>query len=65
MVKIQYGIAGFFSGVFIGFLIALFEMRLIDYTRYPTRIMAMVAFTIMVCAISGIVISLKILKRKK
>ncbi len=65
MLKIQYGIAGFFSGVFIGFLIALFEMRFIDYARYPTRIMAIVAFTIIFCGISGIVIALKILKRKK
>ncbi len=65
MVKIQYGLAGFFSGVFIGFLLTLVEMRFMEYSRHPSRMFALVAFTIIFCAISGIAVALKILQQKK
>ena len=65
MIKIQYGIAGFFTGAFLGLLIALIERRLIDANTYPTIQFVAIALTVIFCGIFGITQALKIEKNKR
>ncbi|MBC7535011.1 MAG: hypothetical protein H7258_04890 [Ferruginibacter sp.] len=65
MVRIQYGIAGFFTGAFLGLLIALIERRLIDADTYPTIQFVAIALTVIFCGIFGIAQALKIEKNKR
>ena len=64
MEKIQYGIAGFFSGVFIGFLITLLERKFIDINEHAASLFIVNALTVFVCGIFGIVQGLRLLKKK-
>jgi hypothetical protein len=65
MVKIQYGIAGFFCGVFTGFLFVLVELRLIDNTKYPNKSLVVIAATIILCGTIGIYQGLKLEKKRR
>ncbi|MFT3910190.1 MAG: hypothetical protein QM737_12245 [Ferruginibacter sp.] len=64
MRKIQHGIAGFFSGVFIGFLIILIERKFIDNNEHAALLFIVNAFTVLICGIVGIAKGLRIEKRK-
>lgn len=64
MLKIQYGIAGFFSGVFCGLLLALIEMRIVNGEKYPAIQFFIIALTIIIAGISGMTIALKMADKK-
>ena len=64
MLKIQYGIAGFFCGAFTGLLLGLIEMRLINNKDHPAMLFIVIALTIIVCGIIGIKKGLKIATKK-
>ena len=64
MLKIQYGIAGFFSGAFIGLLLGLGEMRIIDNTKHPAMLFIVMALTVIVCGIAGMAKALSIARKK-
>ncbi len=64
MMKIQYGIAGFFRGAFIGLLIGLVEMRIIDREKHPAMLFIILALTVMVLGIAGAVKAINIARRK-
>lgn len=64
MLKIQYGIAGFFIGAFIGLLIGLVEMRFIDSNQHSAMLFIIIALTIFTCGIIGIMKALKMAKER-
>ena len=64
MRKIQHGIAGFFTGVFIGFLIILLERKFIDNNEHAALLFIVNALTVFICGIIGIAQGLRIEKRK-
>jgi len=64
MLKIQYGIAGFFSGAFIGLLLGLIEMRIIDSSKHPAMLFIFIALTVIFCGITGIVLGIKLARKK-
>ncbi|MEP7165166.1 MAG: hypothetical protein ABI741_10740 [Ferruginibacter sp.] len=65
MLKIQYGIAGFFTGAFTGLLLGLVEMRIIDNLKHPAGLLfILIALTIMICGISGLLKGLNIARKK-
>jgi ABC-type xylose transport system permease subunit len=64
MLKIQYGIAGFFIGAFTGLLLGLVEMRIINSSKHPTRLFITIAVTIIVCGIIGVNKGLKIARKR-
>ena len=43
MLKIQYGIAGFFTGAFTGLLLALVERRMIDNEKHAAMLFITIA----------------------
>ncbi len=66
MLRIQYGLAGFFSGVFIAFLLGLLEMRIIGKGENASTILFFsIGFTVMVCGITGMGIGLKKARRRE
>jgi hypothetical protein len=65
MRKIQHGIAGFFSGVFIGFLIILFERKFIDINEHAFLLVIVNVFTVFICGIIGISQALRIEKNTR
>jgi uncharacterized membrane protein len=64
MMKIQYGIAGFFAGAFIGLLLGLIERRIIDNEKHPAALFFVMALTVIVCGIAGMVKGLHMAKKK-
>ena len=54
MLKIQYAIAGFFAGAFIGLLLALIERRLIDNEKHAAMLFIIIALTIIICGMIGL-----------
>ena len=64
MLKIQYGIAGFFTGAFTGLLLALVERRLIDSEKHPAMLFIVIALTIIIFGIIGIKKGLNIASKK-
>jgi len=63
MRKIQYGIAGFFAGAFTGLLLSLVEMRIINGQKHPARLFLIVALTVILCGIFGLMKALQIEKK--
>ena len=55
MKKIQYGIAGFFTGAFIGMLLSITERRLINTEHNPGLLFIINALTVIICGIVGMV----------
>lgn len=64
MLKIQYAFVGFFCGAFIGLLIGLIEMRLIDSNKHPAMLFIVMALTVIVCGITGIRKGLSMARKK-
>jgi hypothetical protein len=65
MLKIQHGLAGFFAGMFTGFLLGLLELRIIDRDKHHFLPFFVLSLTIITCAITGLLIGLKLAARKK
>ena len=63
MRKIQHGIAGFFTGVFVALLLVLVEGRIIG-SKHPALLFIVNALTVFVCGIIGIAQGLRIERRK-
>jgi len=63
MLKVQYGIAGFFTGIFIGFLMGLVEMRFIDNAKHPAMLFIVIALTLLACGIAGSRMAISLLKK--
>ncbi|MDO9375258.1 MAG: DUF5957 family protein [Ferruginibacter sp.] len=59
MRKIQFGIAGFVTGIMLGLLLGLAEMRLLQQHINPAIIPFMIGITVIFCAITGVVIGMK------
>ena len=55
MRKIQHGIAGFFSGAFIGLLLGLIESRMINAEEHSALLFITIAITIIICGITGMI----------
>ena len=64
MMKIQYGMIGFFTGAFTGLLLALIEMRMINSSKHPAMLFIAIALTIIFCGIAGMLKGLKIAKKR-
>jgi len=64
MLKIQYGIAGFFTGAFTGLLLALVERRMIDNEKHAAMLFITIALTIIVCGMTGLVKGLAMARKK-
>lgn len=64
MLKIQYGIAGFFSGAFLGLLLGLLEMRFIDQEKHPAMLFIVIAITVIICGLLGVRKGLSMAGRK-
>lgn len=64
MLKIQYGIAGFFAGAFIGLLLGLFEMKIVDNEKHPAMLFFLISLTVISSGIFGAVKAVKIAKKK-
>ena len=64
MLKIQYSIAGFFSGAFAGLLFGLIEMRIIDNVKHPAMLFIVIALTVIVCGITGLLKGISLYKKK-
>lgn len=65
MLKIQHGLAGFFIGAFVGFLIGLIEMRLVgNRPDAPTILFFLIGLTVLFCAILGMIKGLQIARKK-
>jgi len=63
MLKIQYGFAGFVIGAFMGLLLGLIEMRLINDSKYALLFFA-IAFTIMTCGLVGMRTGIRMAAKK-
>jgi ABC-type antimicrobial peptide transport system permease subunit len=63
--KIQYGIAGFVIGILGGLLIGLAEMKLMMHFQWNTAIPFAIGFTVLIAAITGIRVALKIYRRQQ
>ena len=63
MLKIQYGIAGFFAGIFAGLLLILAERALIGDNR-ATTVFFVGAATIIICAVAGMTKGIRMAKKK-
>ncbi len=64
MLKIQYGIAGFFTGAFTGLLLALVERRLINNETHPGLLFIIIAITIIVLGIVGMLKGIRMADKK-
>ncbi|MEO6490805.1 MAG: hypothetical protein ABIO04_12755 [Ferruginibacter sp.] len=54
MLRIQYGMAGFFVGAFLGLLLGILEMHIINKEKHPAMLFIVIALTIITCGIIGI-----------
>lgn len=61
--KIVFGIAGFVTGVMLGLLLGLVEMRLISGFEMGAATPFIVGVTVITTAITGIVTGLKMYKK--
>jgi uncharacterized membrane protein len=64
MLKIQYGIAGFFTGAFVGLLFGLIEMRIINSSKHPAMLFIGMALTVIVCGIIGLMKGISLFRKK-
>ncbi|MEO6671434.1 MAG: hypothetical protein ABIN36_18265 [Ferruginibacter sp.] len=64
MRRIQHGIAGFFTGAFIGLLLGLMESRIINGEKHSALLFIVVALTVIICGITGIILGFRLLKKK-
>jgi len=64
MTKIQYGMAGFFAGAFLGLLLGLVERRFIDHEKNPAALFITIALTIIILGIIGMTKGLNIAAKK-
>jgi ABC-type uncharacterized transport system permease subunit len=62
--KIQYGIAGFVIGIMTGLLLGLLEMRLTKHFKLDTILPFAIGITVIACAITGIVVGIRIARRQ-
>lgn len=65
MRKIQHGIAGFFTGAFIGLLLSLIESRMINAEKHSALLFIVIALTIIAFGIIGIVQGHRIEKKSR
>jgi len=62
--KIQYGIAGFASGILLSLLIGIIEMKLMKYLQYEAITPFLIGLTVIGCALAGIFIGIRMSKRR-
>jgi len=58
--KIQYGIAGFVSGILISLLIGIIEMKIMKHLRYETITPFLIGLTVIGCALAGTIIGVRV-----
>ena len=64
MLKIQYGISGFFTGAFVGLLFGLIEMRVNKNSKHPAMLFIVMALTVIVCGIVGLMKGIDLFRKK-
>ena len=59
MRKIQFAIVGFVSGIMLGLLIGLAEMRIFKQLQNSMMLPVLIGITVLVAAITGVVIGIR------
>ena len=62
--KIQYGIAGFAIGILLSLLIGIIEMKIMKHLRYETITPFLIGLTVIGFALAGILIGVRLSKRR-
>ena len=61
--KIQYGIAGFLIGIMSGLLVGVIEMKIMMGMHYDTAIPFVIGLTVIGCAVTGVAVGVRRIKR--
>ncbi len=62
--KIQYGIAGFVTGILLSLLIGIIEMKIMKHLQYETITPFLIGLTVISCALAGVFVGVKMSKLK-
>jgi|GEM_PF-3306518 len=63
MKKIQYGIIGFVTGILLGLLIGIIEMKLMKRLQCETFMPFVIGITVIASAVTGVVTAIKLSRR--